>query len=197
MTVPKKVKMNIIPRFYRLRVVKLVNQKYLSCSCGLSARMKYPCRHIMCITEGYSIEMFSLRWLIIYQHTFDRKNYNELSEVFRHIQHFEFSNSIEKGEVIPLINEHSEKVCNNEVINYPKKMGKTTDIDVYNMKMIKLCSEKNKVLVRGYDCAGIWSSSARHRGRLAKGAISPRPGPAVEPLVLQVAFARYLPPISK
>ncbi|KAG7345194.1 hypothetical protein IV203_032725 [Nitzschia inconspicua] len=34
------------PRFTRPRSVKLVEQKYLWCSCGLPSRMKYPCRHI-------------------------------------------------------------------------------------------------------------------------------------------------------
>ena len=59
-----RTKRNLIPQFYRLRKVRLVNHNYFTCSCGLSSRMELPCRHIMSIGGGYTIEMFALRWLI-------------------------------------------------------------------------------------------------------------------------------------
>ncbi|KAG7353009.1 SWIM zinc finger domain protein [Nitzschia inconspicua] len=60
------------PRFTRLRSVKLVEQKYLWCSCGLPSRMKYPCRHIYAVTQEVSLNMFGVRWHSNFQYHYSR-----------------------------------------------------------------------------------------------------------------------------
>ena len=72
-----KKKRGIIPKFYRMRRVKLMKDNFVSCSCGLSSRMKLPCRHIMSVNDGYVIEMFALRWQILYQHAFLKLGYEK------------------------------------------------------------------------------------------------------------------------
>ena len=72
----------------------------MTCSCGLPSRMKLPCRHIMAIIGGYSIEMFSLCWLIIYQHGFQRQGYENLMAGFREMELSEFNHDYELGETI-------------------------------------------------------------------------------------------------
>ncbi|KAG7344907.1 SWIM zinc finger domain protein [Nitzschia inconspicua] len=60
------------PMFTRLRSVKLVEQKYLWCSCGLPSRMKYPCRHIYAVTQEVSLNMFGVRWHSNFQYHYSR-----------------------------------------------------------------------------------------------------------------------------
>ncbi|KAG7345256.1 SWIM zinc finger domain protein [Nitzschia inconspicua] len=60
------------PRFTRLRRVKLVERRYLWCSCGLPSRMKYPCRHIYAVTQEVSLNMFGVRWHSNFQYHYSR-----------------------------------------------------------------------------------------------------------------------------
>ena len=48
---------NLVTHFYRMRKLRRVNCKYFICSCDLPSRMKLPCRHLMSVVGGYTIEM--------------------------------------------------------------------------------------------------------------------------------------------
>ena len=137
----------LLPRFYRMRRVRHINNKFLTCSCGLSSRMKIPCRHIMSVYDGYDIEMFGLRWLIIYQHAFLNKGFEKLTELFRKMEVEEFSRDNELGETVYVKN----FVCNSNSSNYPVKIGSTNEVDVGNMNMMIEAEVQKKVLLRGYD----------------------------------------------
>ena len=51
-----QVKGEIPPSFYHSRKVQIIQGHFIYCSCGLLSRMKYPCRHIMSMTNGYHIK---------------------------------------------------------------------------------------------------------------------------------------------
>ena len=52
----------------------------------------------MSVNDGYVIEMFALRWLILYQHAFLKKGYEEITELFRTMEGMDFSRNRELGE---------------------------------------------------------------------------------------------------
>ena len=141
-----KEKRTLIPAFYRLRRVKCINKHFWSCSCGLPSRMKLPCRHIMTIIGGYSIEMFSVRWLLTYQHGFQRKGFEKLTEVFRQIELSEFERKHDLGEII-LVKDYRSLLPS---LNFPITLGQTSSTDIDNMKMMIDAEINEKILVRGY-----------------------------------------------
>ena len=132
--------------------MKIVNDRFLSCTCGFCARMKIPCQHIMNIAHGYEPSMFGLRWLIIYQHSFDREGYDDLSKHLREMELEEFSRRNVEGEICladnTLLLEHKGRVAKN---NYPIKLGDTSDFDCDNLELLHNSQIIKKVIVRGYD----------------------------------------------
>ena len=141
-----KPKRGIIPAFYRLRRVKCINNKYFTCSCGLPSRMKLPCRHIMTIIGRYSIEMFALRWLIFYQHAFETKGFEKLTELFQEMEVAEFERNYDLGETIFV----KDYFCSLGLVDYPIKVGIMSDKDIENMNMMIEAEKEQKILVRGY-----------------------------------------------
>ena len=139
-----------VPRFYRLRTVEIINGSQLFCSCGLPSRLKMPCRHILSIFGEYDIKMFGLRWLILYQHAFDRPGYDNLSTLFRKMEATEYSNNSNSFQTIQLSHELKEKIkCSNDT-NYPVNFGPATVDDLHNIKLMQKSIKQEKVLVRGY-----------------------------------------------
>ena len=142
---PAKTK-QLIPRFYRMRRVKRVSGKYFSCSCGLSSRMKLPCRHIMSVVGGYKMEMFAVRWLILYQHAFLKDGFEDLTKLFRNMEVEQFSRKSEIGETI-FVNDFR---CSSTSVNYPVKIGSASDDDIKNINLMIKAEEQKIVLIRGY-----------------------------------------------
>ena len=140
---------SIISRFYRLRRVKCINKDFWSCSCGLPSRMKLPCRHIVTVIGGYSIEMFSLRWLVTYQHGFQRNGFEKLTEVFRQMELSEFHRDYDLGETI-FVKHYISQLSSLSSVNFPIKLGLTSSTDIDNMKMMIDAEITEIVLVRGY-----------------------------------------------
>ena len=60
-----------IPRFKRLRTVKLVNQ-FMTCSCGYPQRVGSPCRHILCILDYDCPSLHHPRWWRDYNYHYGR-----------------------------------------------------------------------------------------------------------------------------
>ena len=139
-----------IPYFYRLRKIKIYSGKYMSCSCGIPSRMKMPCRHIIYLFGNYHIEMFSLRWLIIYQYAFEREGYSDLSNIFRRMEYDEFNSNVNGRKTILCPLSQSMVFHNKEEATLPIKMVNTTDDDIRNMSIMLECNRRKKILVRGY-----------------------------------------------
>ena len=94
--------------------------------------MKLPCRHIMTVIGCYSIEMFSIRWLVTYQHAFLKEGYEKLTEVFRQMELFEFERNNDFGETIFV----KKPLSMLSAYDIPIKIGLTNSIDVSNMKLM-------------------------------------------------------------
>ena len=108
-----------IPQVYRLRVVKIVDGKFASCTCGLPAQKKYPCRHIIAIFGSIHPSMFSVRWLSQYQHSFERAGKDTLTKTFREMEDEQFNRNWATGEHILV-----EGLLNKLPLNkYPQPIG--------------------------------------------------------------------------
>ena len=92
--------MNWKPNFYRCRTVEIIERKYVSCSCGMPVRFcSFPCRHIYALFKDVDIRMFGLRWLLQYQHCFQREGKKDFTDLFREMEEVEFNRDIKfKGE---------------------------------------------------------------------------------------------------
>ncbi|KAG7373839.1 SWIM zinc finger domain protein [Nitzschia inconspicua] len=88
------------PVYTRLRRVKLVNEKFLWCSCGLPSRLKYPCRHIYAVTKQVSMTMFAVRWHSQFQHYYGRDGAEDWTDVFDVMLAEEFERDHSNGECI-------------------------------------------------------------------------------------------------
>ena len=106
-------RLNWTPKFYRCRTVEIIDNKYVTCSCGMPARRNsFPCRHIFALFKQCDIRMFGVRWLIQYQHCFERAGKEDLTEVFRDMQEMEFKRRGDLGEHVYVGN-----MLNNEIFN--------------------------------------------------------------------------------
>ena len=120
-----KITKNILPpRIYRLRVVNYVSDSYLHCLCGFGSRYKIPCRHVISITNTIEPFMFGIRWMKLYQHAFERKNFEEMTPIFRKIELLEQKRNIESGESIYIDNIISTRANPD---NYPLRLNGCTD----------------------------------------------------------------------
>jgi hypothetical protein len=88
------------PRYYRLRKVRLVNNEFCWCSCGVPSRRKYPCRHILAVTSEVKPHMFALRWHANFQYHYGRKHSESFTKQFNKMLYEEFSRNVRKGECI-------------------------------------------------------------------------------------------------
>ena len=89
-----------IPSFFRIRKVCTTQNGYMSCSCGLPSRNKYPCRHIMAVVGKVHWKMYGVRWLVHYNHAFERVGKEDLSKIFRHMETKEHKCDVQKGEQV-------------------------------------------------------------------------------------------------
>ena len=67
------------PRFYLLRKIEIVNDRFMIYSCELYHRMMIPCRHILFSMQEYEPSMFGFWWLSIYQYVFERRDYEDMT----------------------------------------------------------------------------------------------------------------------
>ena len=135
-----------IPRFYRLRLIKIVDGKFASCTCGLPARKKYPCRHIIAIFGSIHPSMFSVRWLSQYQHSFERPGKDTLTKIFREMEDEQFNRNLATGEHILV-----EGLLNKLPLNkYPQPIGtNTTVMDIEEALKLKYWYDLGKIYIRG------------------------------------------------
>ena len=139
---------NAVPKFYCLRIVRIVSGKYITCSCGLPSRMRLLCRHTIYVTGGYSIEMFALRYLVIYQHVYEKPGYEAFSDIFREMEHEKYGRNNGIGETLKI---STWNLPSNKDIRYPKNINElTNDEDVVNINNMMEAKKKGIVLVRGY-----------------------------------------------
>jgi len=85
------------PAYSRLRRVKLVNGKYLWCSCGLPSRMKYPCAHVYAVTQEVSMCMFGVRWYSQFQHFYGRECQGHWTKAFDSMMAMEFDSMMSRN----------------------------------------------------------------------------------------------------
>jgi hypothetical protein len=88
------------PRYYRLRIVRLINNRFCWCSCGLPSRVKYPCRHILAVTGEVTEQMFGLRWHAKFQYHYGRHGSEEWTRHFNIMLNDEFARCHRQGECI-------------------------------------------------------------------------------------------------
>ena len=124
--------------FHWVRVVRIVKGKYCTCSCGLPARKKYPCRNIIYVFPNLGLSMFGIRWLLCYQHYFQRKYQNDISPLLRRMEVEEFSRNWERGEHVLVQGLYRHRSLSRD---YPSPMPGTSEVDfdyiVNLMKWIK------------------------------------------------------------
>jgi hypothetical protein len=89
-----------IPTWYRCRKVEYKMGKYLSCTCGLSARMKWPCHHILSVLQTSHHSMYGIRWHSTFQYLFEKPGYELQTDLFRKILEEEWKRDFVNGEHI-------------------------------------------------------------------------------------------------
>ena len=72
-------------RFLRVRKVIISAREYASCSCGFMAEYKMPCRHLFRVIGCRQSNMYALRWMLCYQHGFDRDRFSAATETMREL----------------------------------------------------------------------------------------------------------------
>ena len=88
----------------------------MSCSCGMPVRFcSFPCRHIYALFKDTNIRMFGVRWLIQYQHCFERKGKEEITALFREMEESEFRRDINRGEDVYVANMLNDKMFNRPI----------------------------------------------------------------------------------
>ena len=128
-----------------MRIITIIDGKFASCSCGLPARKKIPCRHLISVVGVIHPCMFGVRWLNLYQLCFQRKGHEKISEIFRTMEDEEFSRDWEKGEHV-FVSGFGRK---NKDRSYPLPIGNTTIEDVQIALKLKYWLDKGLVNVRG------------------------------------------------
>ena len=128
-----------------MRIITIIDDKFASCSCGLPARKKIPCRHLISVLGDIHPCMFGIRWLNLYQLCFQRKGHKNLSGVFRALEDEEFSRDWEMGKHVYVRGFEREKT----VGPFPLPIGNTTKEDVQTALKLKYWLEKGRVHVRG------------------------------------------------
>ena len=76
--------------------------------------------------------MFALRWLILYQHVFQKKGFEQLTELFREMEVTEYERNYDLVETTYVKN----FVSNLTSLNYPIKGGLTSDTDIESLNMM-------------------------------------------------------------
>ena len=140
-------KKNDVTKFYRVREVNLVDNKYCSCSCGLAARMKYPCRHMISLFGKFDPEMFSVRWLIQYAHSFERKGKETLSELFRQMEVEDFNRNKDNGEHILCEKLIQQKIVDGVFIFDESKVATTSEKEL--AEKVNFWSRRDRAIVKG------------------------------------------------
>ena len=124
----------------------------MSCSCGLPARMKYPCRHILYLIGGYYQQMFALRWRIFYQHAFERKGYEDVTAIYREIGNDQFSRDWKIGEHILVADCGNFKTINDiNVSDKPVLLQDTLTIDPNTMMYLDKLITSGQPVIRSND----------------------------------------------
>ncbi|MGH7974330.1 MAG: hypothetical protein ACREBR_02295 [bacterium] len=75
-----------IPKFNRVRVVTLLQGKFLCCSCGFFSRHDLPCPHVLCVTGELNSTMCGLHWWKAYDQHFLKDEYitEQMLEIIRY-----------------------------------------------------------------------------------------------------------------
>ena len=136
-----------VTKFSRVRIVDIIDNKYCSCSCGLPARRKYPCRHMMSLFGKLDPQMFSVRWLIQFAHSFEREGNEELSDLFRHMELEEHNRNRANGEHI-LVERLVEESTFDGVFNFDESKVPTTS-EKELAERVHFWSGRDRPIVRG------------------------------------------------
>ena len=133
-----KNKKFVYTKFYRLRKVRLINGKYMTCSCGYPKRMKSPCVHIMRVTGVRLPLMYHVRWWMLFQYHFMKVGGNETSKIMT--DHFHKMLAKEshrrRDEDICVEDWLNSKVPPTESVSYPKLCEGTIEEDrVFAMRL--------------------------------------------------------------
>ena len=141
---------NVLPMgLYRLRTVKLYQNHYISCSCGLPVRRKIPCRHILFVMRRFSIEMIAPRWLKMYQYDFERPGNNRLTKLYRQVESDHYIRDIEHKEAIyvhSIPGREEYLLCE----SYPVLMSNTIEYDKNDLLLLQSIQDRNDIAIRGY-----------------------------------------------
>jgi hypothetical protein len=127
-----------ITQFRRVRVVELMDDSFLQCSCGFFARMGLPCKHILRITNTVTATMCHIRWAkqFMFQFgnndrvtdilvTMQRIGLNNMLPVPSSLQlstadtypSFLFDTSITDGDTMLLLHRYVEPVTMHQILN--------------------------------------------------------------------------------
>jgi hypothetical protein len=70
-----------ITKFFHVRVVQLVDGKFLHCDCYYSWRNKRPCIHIIKVLGCRHPSMYCVRWWLVYQYFYHKTIKNDVTDV--------------------------------------------------------------------------------------------------------------------
>jgi hypothetical protein len=139
-------------RFLRVRMVTTTTSNYIGCSCRFSWEYKMPCRHIFRVTGRRSRQMFGLRWLLSFQHCYNRQGYEEATNTMREIMREENRRNFDKGEHLPCwpkislpSNQQFPVAICGEKIGAERMTQELVDLGLLHFGF----SVKNQLLVRG------------------------------------------------
>ena len=150
-SVVKDKTLNGRPYFQRCRTIEIIDNKYASCSCGLPVRYSsFPCRHMLALFRSTSIKMFGIRWLIQYQHSYQRKDKKELTAVFRKMQEKEFLRNLERGQDVNVEDNLSHECFNRpDDTTYPVPIHGTTEEQMETVLDLCFHVQNGNPIVRG------------------------------------------------
>ena len=114
------------PGILRVRIVTLVEGKYLVCSCRRPNQLMYPCCHILYILDGRDSTMYSIRYNATFQCYYDRPGHERLTDIFNKVMKIEANRTPDQAvDVTGFL----EKLTETEVC-YPCPMKDTTESEM-------------------------------------------------------------------
>ena len=140
-------KKSLPPRYFLLRYLKIVKDKYLNCSCGYSSRNKIPCRHILSITKQYKEYMSGIRLLKIFQYTFRRYGFESLTSIFRQIEGDEYTRNESNSYIIYI----GDTLNLNIQSTFPYLLPECTNDDENQILLLDKANEMKLCTVRRID----------------------------------------------
>ena len=92
--------------------------------------------------------MFGIRWLLCYQHYFQRKYQNDISPLLRRMEVEEFSRNWEQGEHVLVQGLYRLRSLSRD---YPSPMPGTSEVDTDYIVNLMKWIKHGRILVRGVD----------------------------------------------